>query len=280
MSANFNINRNVNKILELPENLSEETFSFSNGSYAQRLETGVAVGSFYGFRYQGVYQNTEDTYARDAENNIMYNLNGEPIVMKNGTYVCYPGDAKYEDINHDGKIDENDVVYLGNCNPMVTGGGGVNVKWKNLALTIFFHYRLGQKVINSARMDAEAMYNRDNQSTAVLNRWRTEGDQTEIPRALYNYGLNYLGSDRFVEDCSFLRLKTLSLSYSIPKNICKKMKINGLNIFVTGYDLLTFTNYKGQDPEVSLPSKVTDLSEDDAQTPRSRRFSFGFNINF
>lgn len=280
VSANFNINRNVNKILELPENLSEETFSFSNGSYAQRLETGVAVGSFYGFRYQGVYQNTEDTYARDAENNIMYNLNGEPIVMKNGTYVCYPGDAKYEDINHDGKIDENDVVYLGNCNPMVTGGGGVNVKWKNLALTIFFHYRLGQKVINSARMDAEAMYNRDNQSTAVLNRWRTEGDQTEIPRALYNYGLNYLGSDRFVEDCSFLRLKTLSLSYSIPKNICKKMKINGLNIFVTGYDLLIFTNYKGQDPEVSLPSKVTDLSEDDAQTPRSRRFSFGFNINF
>ena len=163
---------------------------------------------------------------------------------------------------------------------MVTGGGGVNVKWKNLALTIFFHYRFGQKVINSARMDAEAMYNRDNQSTAVLNRWRTEGDQTEIPRALYNYGLNYLGSDRFVEDCSFLRPKTLSLSYSIPKNICKKMKINGLNIFVTGYDLLTFTNYKGQDPEVSLPSKVTDLSEDDAQTPRSRRFSFGFNINF
>lgn len=280
VSANFNINRNVNKILELPENLSEESFSLSNGSYAQRLETGVAVGSFYGFRYNGVYQNTEDTYARDAEGNIMYNLQGEPIVMKNGSYVCYPGDAKYEDINHDGKIDENDVVYLGNCNPMVTGGGGVNVKWKNLALTIFFHYRLGQKVINTARMDAEAMYNRDNQSTAVLNRWRSEGDVTDIPRALYNYGLNYLGSDRFVEDCSYLRLKTLSLSYSIPKRICKKMKINGLNVFVTGYDLLTFTNYKGQDPEVSLPSKVTDLSEDDAQTPRSRRFSFGFNINF
>ena len=280
VSANFNINRNVNKILELPENLSEETFSLSNGSYAQRLETGVAVGSFYGFRYNGVYQNTQDTYARDAEGNIMYNLQGEPIVMKNGSYVCYPGDAKYEDINHDGKIDENDVVYLGNCNPMVTGGGGVNVKWKYLALTIFFHYRLGQKVINTARMDAEAMYNRDNQSTAVLNRWRSEGDVTDIPRALYDYGLNYLGSDRFVEDCSYLRLKTLSLSYSIPKRICKKMKINGLNVFVTGYDLLTFTNYKGQDPEVSLPSKVTDLSEDDAQTPRSRRFSFGFNINF
>ena len=114
----------------------------------------------------------------------------------------------------------------------------------------------------------------------MLKRWRPEGDNTDIPRALYDYGLNYLGSDRFVEDCSFVRLKTISLSYSIPKRICKKMKINGLNLFVTGYDLFTFSNYKGQDPEVSLPSKVTDLSKDNAQTPRSRRFSFGFNLNF
>ena len=205
VSANFNINRNVNKIIELPANI------------AQRLESGVAVGSFYGFRYQGVYQNTADTYARDAEGNVMYDLQGKPIVMKNGSYVCYPGDAKYEDINYDGKIDANDVVYIGNSNPMLTGGGGVNVKYRGLGLTVFFHYRLGQKVINQARMDSEAMYGRDNQSKAVLKRWRTEGDNTDIPRALYNYGLNYLGSDRFVEDCSFVRLKTISLSYSIPK---------------------------------------------------------------
>ena len=280
VSANFNINRNVNKIIELPSNIAEENFSLKNGEYAQRLEPGVAVGSFYGFRYQGVYQNTADTYARDAEGNVMYDLQGKPIVMKNGSYVCYPGDAKYEDINHDGKIDANDVVYIGNSNPMLTGGGGFNVKYRGLGLTVFFHYRLGQKVINQARMDSEAMYGRDNQSKAVLKRWRTEGDNTDIPRALYDYGLNYLGSDRFVEDCSFVRLKTISLSYSIPKRICKKMKINGLNLFVTGYDLFTFSNYKGQDPEVSLPSKVTDLSKDNAQTPRSRRFSFGFNLNF
>ncbi|MBQ8423216.1 MAG: TonB-dependent receptor [Coprobacter sp.] len=281
VSANFNINRNVNKILELPENLTaDEIPSVSNGEYTKRLETNVAVGSFYGYRYKGVYQNVEQTYARDAEGNVMYNLKGEPIVMKNGTYTCYPGDAQYEDINFDGKIDGKDVVYLGNCNPMVTGGGGVNVKYKNIGLNVFFHYRLGQKVINSARMESEAMYNRDNQSTAVLNRWRSEGDQTDIPRALYDYGLNYLGSDRFVEDCSYLRLKTISLTYAIPKQICKKMKINSLNVFVTGYDLFTFTNYKGQDPEVSLPSKVTDLAKDSAKTPRSRRFSFGFNINF
>ena len=281
VSANFNINRNVNKILELPDNLTaNEEPSVTNGSYVQRLESGVSVGAFYGYRYKGVYQNTQDTYARDPEGNVMYDLTGKPIVMKNGTYICYPGDAKYEDINHDGRIDGKDVVYLGNYNPLLTGGGGINVKYKGLGLTIFLHYRAGQKVINEARMNSEAMYNKDNQSTAVLNRWRSEGDNTDIPRALYNYGLNYLGSDRFVEDCSFVRLKTLSLSYSLPKNICKKIKMNSVNIFLTGYDLLTFSKYKGQDPEVTLPSKVTDMAKDKAQTPRSRRFSFGFNINF
>ncbi|MGN1264123.1 MAG: SusC/RagA family TonB-linked outer membrane protein, partial [Prevotella sp.] len=221
-----------------------------------------------------------DTYAKDAEGNIMYNMTGEPIVMKNGTYTCYPGDAKYEDINHDGKIDQNDIVYIGNSSPMLTGGGGFNLKYQNLSLTVFLNYRLGQKIINTARMNAESMYGTDNQSTAVLRRWRNEGDQTGIPRALYKYGLNYLGSDRFVEDCSYVRLQTLSLSYNLPKKFVKKIGLNSANVFFTGYDLLTFTDYNGQDPEVTLPSNVTDIAQDQAQTPRSKRICMGVNINF
>lgn len=280
VKANFNINRNVNTIVELPDNYSEEQFSLSNGEYALKLMEGTAVGSFFGFHYLGVYQNTEDTYAKDADGNIMYNLSGEPIVMSNGSYTCYPGDAKYEDINHDGKIDKNDIVYIGNCNPIVSGGGGFNIKYKSFALTVFLHYRIGQKIINTARMEAEAMYTTDNQSKAVLRRWRNEGDDTDIPRALYNYGLNYLGSDRFVEDCSFVRLKTLSLSYNLPKKFCKNLGLNGINVFVTGYDLFTITDYTGQDPEVTLPTSLTDLAEDDSQTPRSKRFSVGITLNF
>ena len=278
--VNWNINRNENTIEELPDNLSSSQSSLSNGTYYQKLMSGTAVGSFFGFKYAGVYQNTTDTYAKDAEGNVMYDLYGKAIVMKNGTYTCYPGDAKYEDINHDGVIDKNDIVYIGNSNPVVTGGGGFNVKYKRLSLTVFLHYRLGQKVINSARMDAESMYNSDNQSTAVLRRWRNEGDDTDIPRALWNYGLNYLGSDRFVEKCSFVRLKTLSLSYTFSKKVCKNLGLTGLNAFVTGYDLFTFSNYKGQDPEVTLPSSVTALAEDNSQTPRSRRFAFGLTVNF
>ena len=280
LKVNYNVNRNKNTIIELPENINEEQFSIKNGTYAQRLISGTAIGSFFGFKYAGVYQNLEDTYAKDAEGNIMYNMIGEPIVMKNGTYTCYPGDAKYEDINHDGKIDQNDIVYIGNSSPMLTGGGGFNLKYKNLSLTVFLNYRLGQKIINTARMNAESMFGTDNQSTAVLRRWRNEGDQTDIPRALYKYGLNYLGSDRFVEDCSYVRLQTLSLSYNLPKKFVKKIGLTSANVFFTGYDLLTFTDYNGQDPEVTLPSKVTDIAQDQAQTPRSKRICMGVNINF
>lgn len=284
LSVNFNISHNENTILELPDNIDDGTNSFSlkNGSnyYATKLLSGTAVGSFYGFKYIGVYQNTEDTYAKDAEGRVMYDLLGNPIVMQNGTYRCYPGDAHYEDINHDGVIDKNDLVYLGNYNPTVTGGAGFTLKYDRFALTVFMHYRLGQKVINAARMDAEGMYNANNQSTAVLRRWRNEGDQTDIPRALWGYGLNQLGSDRYVEDCSFLRFKTISLSYNLPKKFCQKIGLTSANVYLTGYDLFTITKYTGMDPEVSDPSSITSLAKDNAQTPRSKRYSMGITVNF
>jgi len=160
------------------------------------------------------------------------------------------------------------------------GGGGFSTKYKQLTLTAFFYGRYGQKVINSARMSLENMYDTNNQSTAVLKRWRSEGDDTDIPRALYGMGYNYLGSDRFVEDASFVRLKTLSLTYTVPGRFLKKYGMNNLNVFCTGYDLFTWTNYTGQDPEVSLPSSAKSLVKDGATTPCSKRLSVGFNLNF
>ncbi len=279
LKVNFNISRNENEIISMP-GYQEENYTMGNGNYATRIVSGTSVGSFFGYKYLGVYQNTEDTYAKDADGNVMVDLQGKPIIMSNGSYRCYPGDAKYADINNDGKIDKNDIVYIGNSNPMLSGGGGFNLRYKDWSLTVFMHYRLGQKIVNRARMNAESMYSSDNQSTAVLRRWRNEGDDTDIPRALWKYGYNYLGSDRFVEDCSFLRLKTLSLSYNLPKAFCKNIGLTSANVFVTGYDLFTITDYTGQDPEVTLPSSVTALAEDNSQTPRSRRVSMGITINF
>ncbi len=279
VSVNANVSRNVNKVKELPSTWVMDNYSFGNGNYALRIVENAPVGSFYGYRYLGVYQNSEDTYARDANGQVMTDWQQQVMVMRNGTERVFPGDAKYDDINHDGVINENDIVYLGNANPKFFGGGGFSVRYKQLTLTTFFYGRYGQKVINGTRISLENMRGKNNQSTAVLHRWRAEGDQTDIPRALYGMGYNYLGSDRFVEDASFLRLKTLSLSYNLPKEWLQKIGITRLNIFATGYDLFTWTSYKGQDPEVRMPS-ATSLVRDDATTPVSRRYAFGINLDF
>ena len=280
ISGYVNFSRNENRITELPGNMVQETYEANNGKYAARVEVGQPVGAFYGYRYLGVYKDKNATYARDASGNIMNDVHGKPIVMRNLTKVCQPGDAIYEDINHDGIINQYDIVYLGNYNPVLTGGAGVTIKYKQVSLSAFFHGRFGQSIVNRDRMNNESMYNDDNQSTAVLRRWRNEGDVTDIPRALYKEGYNYLGSDRFVEDASFVRLKTLTLNYSFPKKVCNRLGINTLSCFATGYNLFTWTNYTGQDPEVEIPSKPTGLAEDKATTPVSMRFAFGINLNF
>ena len=258
----------------------QENYSPKNGEYAARADVGRPIGSFYGYRYKGVYQNTDATYARDAEGKVMNDAKGRPIVMKNLTATCQPGDAMYEDINHDGVINQYDIVYLGNANPTLTGGAGLTIKYKQFSVNTFFHGRFGQSVVNTARLNNESMNGNANQSTAVLRRWKNEGDITDIPRALYGEGFNFLGSDRFVEDTSFLRLKQLTLNYAFPKSICNKMGITSLTCFVTGYNLFTWSSYTGQDPEVNLPSRPTDLAIDGATTPVSRRYTFGFNLSF
>jgi hypothetical protein len=124
------------------------------------------------------------------------------------------------------------------------------------------------------------MYNYDNQSTATNWRWRRAGDVTDIPRALYNDGYNWLGSDRFVEDGSYLRLKTLSLSYIVSPRLIERIRVKEIRLFATAYNLFTLTNYSGQDPDVAPPSNPDTLPKDYSKTPPSRRYMFGINITF
>ena len=283
ISGYLNMARNENTIKKMPINqteaagVAEADANLENGSYVVRNIIGRPTGAFYGYRYLGVYSTADDTYARDAEGAVMNDVDGNPIRMRNGLYPVFPGDAIYEDINHDGVINKYDMVYLGNSNPTLTGGVGLNIRYKQLSVSAFFHGRFGQSVVNSARMSNEAMYSNRNQSTSVLRRWRNEGDVTDIPRALYQEGLNYLGSDRFVEDASFLRLKTLTLNFAFPRRVCNALGIASLGAFVSGYNLITWTNYSGQDPEVSIKNG---LASDSATTPVSRRFACGINMNF
>ncbi|TKG96986.1 TonB-dependent receptor [Puteibacter caeruleilacunae] len=275
VQIDYNLGRNINKITRLPENVKSTKYTYANGEYAEKTVVGDAVGSIYGYRCDGVYSTTEETKALDANGNVIMTPLGEELIMSDKNHnEFHAGDAKYRDINNDGVIDENDIVYLGNVNPILTGGFGPSLRYKNFSFRMYFHYRIGQKIINRTRIDTENMRGTDNQSKAVLHRWRKEGDVTEVPQALFGLGFNTLGSSRFVEDGGFVRLKNLTVGYDLPKNITSKLKLNKCKLFLTGYDLFTWTDYSGQDPEVGIDGI------DRSYTPRPIRFSGGLNIEF
>lgn len=290
LGFNFNVAGNRNVLVSLPSNVNYMQYPdvAANGEYAITLEAGDPMGSFYGFRYLGVYKDTDATYIRDGNGNYVYDISGQKARMMHEDRRVSPGDAKYEDVNGDGIINKEDIVYLGNSQPKVTAGMGFNFSYKQLTLRAFFHSRWKYDVVNQTRMYAENMNGYNNQSVSVRNRWRYEGDETNIPRALHG-GMkhyNWLGSDRFVEDASFIRLKQLSLSYSLPKRLLKMSGLNKLSISATAYDLFTWTKYSGQDPEVSIngglnsSGKFQLMGVDTAKTPRSRKVMIGINLEF
>jgi TonB-linked SusC/RagA family outer membrane protein len=291
----FNLSNNKNTLIELDQTLLDSyngDFDYKNGSYLTRVQEGNSFGSIYGFRYKGVYQYDEYSegdqesapVARDENGDVLTDANGKPrsiwfnYYAKSGVspYRFRGGDAIYEDINHDGSIDELDIVYLGNSNPKLSGGFGPIFRWKQFSCTMFFNFRYGNKIVNAARMNAENMYYDNNQCTSVNWRWRKDGDVTRMPRALYKYGYNWLGSDRFVEDGSFTRFKYLTFNYSVPPQKLKPYKLSRLSVFLTINNLYTWTKYTGVDPEVSYGS--LGLSTDNAQTPRAKSFTLSVSI--
>ncbi len=288
----FNLANYKNVLVKLDQSLLDSynaDFDYQNGSYLTMVKEGNSFGSIYGFRYKGVY--TYDEYiageqecapvARDAKGNVIYDQNGDPKPIyfaygKDNQYRFRGGDAIYEDINHDGSIDELDIVYLGNCNPKITGGFGPTIRYKNMSFNLFFNFRYGNKIVNKARMNAENMYYDNNQSIAVNWRWRKDGDLTSMPRALHEYGYNWLGSDRFVEDGSFTRFKYLTFNYSVPSSLIKRYGLNRLNVYVTFNNLFVWTSYTGVDPEVGYDA--IGLSYDSNQTPRTKDMTVGLSI--
>lgn len=288
------------------------------GDWPLRVQLNNSLGSIYGFRYNGVYQYSYDylenlqkennwdaeTYeaeinkrlaagqtfpvVRDESGHVLMDGQGHPkhqvynYVNNNGTgsstYTFQGGDAIYEDINHDGQINELDVVYLGNSLPKVNGGFNLTFRYGNWSVKTRFMYRFGNKVVNLARQNLEMMYNTYNQCASVDYRWRKEGDVTPIPRAMYNTSYNFQPSDRFVEDGGFVRFQNLQVTYNFPKKFISKWGLNQLQAYASVNNLYVWTKYSGVDPEVS-PSGYG-VAADASQTPRSKQFTFTLNVGF
>ena len=284
--------------------------------YLSRVQIGNALYSIYGFRYLGVYrydydhsgyfadesknsvygENTAAAAARrgedascpiayDANGNIIFDASGNPLRMYynyGGTnYQFSGGDAIYEDINHDGQINELDIVYLGNSNPTFTGGFGVDFTYGRWQLKTSFNIRTGAKIVNVARMAAEQMRTNQNQSRAVNWRWRKNGDITEIPRAMnINAGSSYnaLASDRYVESGDFIRLQYVQLSYQFDNKMIQRIGLRGLRFSASGNNLFFLTKYKGVDPEHSAAGYSPAF--DSSKTPRSRSVTFSLTVDF
>lgn len=304
---------NKNEILTMDENVLKSLntdFNFDgNRVTLQRVQLHNPFGAIYGFRYKGVYQYQYETFlnmtdaerldfiasgktapvAMTAEGKVIYDDEGEPVRMmynfsNDGTgknYKFKGGDAMYEDVNNDGNINALDIVYLGSSLPKLTGGFGFNINYNRWKLNAQFNYRIGNKILNLARLDAEAMINNNNQSQAVNYRWRKEGDVTSIPRAMYGKGTNYntLVSDRFVENGSFLRLNYLQLSYSFdPKFVKKAIGLSGLRFYASANNLFCLTKYTGVDPEIGYGSYGA--ATDNGQTPRCKSYTLGITVDF
>ena len=225
--------------------------------------------------------------AQNAEGSVIVDDEGKPLQMafnysNESTETRYfnGGDAIYEDVNHDGNINALDIVYLGSSLPKLTGGFGFTFNYGQWRLNTQFTYRVGNKILNLARLDSEAMISNDNQAEAVNYRWRKEGDDTSIPRALYgkDSNRNTLISDRFLEKGDYLRLNYLQLTYSLKKNQLKWIGLNGITFHVSANNLFVLTKYTGVDPEVAYGGYGPAC--DTGQTPRAKSYTFGMTVKF
>ncbi len=266
-TSTLNIGMNRNKITSLPKEVLTNGF-IQNGSY-HILKEGESIGTFYGWKFLGVYSRDEDNVnqVRNGSSNGKLFRGGDPI---------------WDDLNGDHIIDANDKQIIGNAQADFTGGFNNDISYKNFTLNVFFQFSYGNDIYSNLNMMRNWVFAYNNVSTDALNRWRKQGDVTNFPRPIRNdpLGNEYNRvSDRWVEDGSYLRLKNVSLSYDVPTKLIRKLNIRKLRAYVTADNLVTWTHYTAYDPDVSSYSGLQ-LGVDDGSYPQSRTFIFGLNVEF
>lgn len=221
-------------------------------------EKGQALYSFYGFKTNGVFATDQDAATAD---------------LKNAAGASFAaGDIIFIDQNNDNIIDDRDRVNLGNANAKLFGSFNSTLQYKNFELSAIFGYSYGNSMYNAVRRDMESMSDFTNQLVSVSNRWMSQGQETNMPRAVYGDPMgNARFSDRWIEDASYLKLKELTVSY-------KFNFLNGTTVYLSGENLFTITNYLGLDPETMYSYDASLRGFDYAKIPLPRSFKLGFNI--
>ncbi len=243
---NFSANRN--KVLKLYGGQPLDDL----GRGGNRVMEGEPIGVFYSLRSLGVDPST--------------------------------GDIVYADTNFDGEITTDDRVIVGNPHPKFIGGLTNNFGYKGFDLSIFLQFSYGNDVFHGSRLYLESLQGGDNQLAAVTRRWQQPGDVTDIPRATSDAGKaaqNKRVSSRFIEDGSYLRIKNITLGYTVDRKAMERMKMKGLRIYFTTQNLYTFTNYTGLDPEVNYSGVGNQVVGTDFFTfPQARSYTLGLNLKF
>ncbi|MBU1008820.1 MAG: TonB-dependent receptor [Bacteroidetes bacterium] len=250
-TSDFNMSFNKNKVTRLE--YTDVYFYgrvYSNNQDVSIVKVGLPLGSFYGYVSEGVDPQT--------------------------------GDIKYKDLNNNGIFDTGDRTVIGNAQPDFTFGFTNTLTYKRFDFNIFFQGSYGNDIYNATRIDLEGMFDSKNQSVDVLRRWTTPGQITDIPRAVGGGNVNNVrNSTRFVEDGSYIRLKSVTLSYKVLDHNPKFKAIQNLSVYVTGRNLLTFTKYSGFDPEVNaFNNSATEMGIDYGTYPQSRSIIVGLNVEF
>jgi len=259
-----------NKVTQLP-----------NGDYTSSVygdnnlltSVGNPVALFYGYETKGVFSTDAEAKAA-GKNGYLYMLDN---AEKRHDFVA--GDVHFVDKNNDGVINAADKVVIGDPNPDIYGNIFATVGWKDLTLSLGFNYSLGNDVYNYQRSVLNSGSTFYNQQVAETGRWRYEGQQAELPKAVYGDPMgNNRFSDRWIEDGSYLRLKTVNLSYRVPVP-GNWTWLQGLTVWVEAQNLLTLTRYTGSDPEFSIGNSVFYQGIDCGNLAQGRAFFAGVKIN-
>lgn len=259
--AGLNLGTFRNKVLAIPET---SFTSFAGGTFITQV--GEVANSFYGYKFDGIYHTQQEAEAADKG---IHDIAGNKVPFQ-------AGDAQFLDRNNDGIIDEQDRFILGSPNPDLYGGFSNTISYKNWKFNALFTFSLGNEVFNYTRAQLESGSSFYNQTELMLQRWRVDGQDTNVPRVSYNDPMgNARFSDRWIEDGSYLRLRQLSVEYSLPidKQIVKYLKFYG-----TANNLFTLTTYLGHDPEFAFGADIFHQGVDVALEPQVRSVQVGVRL--